>query len=521
MSDRFQLLSIKYIDGSISSEETDELVSLVKANKSYQKELAEMLVQDAAIQNVLGSQNQMEKELKQSGELKPFKSIEKHNSRRFQPAKKSSPWPMLAVAAILFLGLLIPMIVYKVGVVDENKNSSLVNNKGVSNIPQAEVVALVGDVYRTQNGKKEKLVLGNNISASDIIESDLGAFIKIQTAKKSSVLLNQNSILEWNEKNIRLKQGDLYAEIKKQDIPAVYSFESPDNSSIAVIGTAFEWSYNDRFNSSVLKVKEGVVEFYKGKEKKVINKNQMISSLTFEMGVLPIKKDQIAPWLSFIDLFANGKLFFYENFRGEKFKDFWWKVKSSKPNNTSSPRQGLICEGKDQITELIFSPIILKNETPLAFLFKASSIVAENSFEYGYEVWSDKELLVKQGYAITQIDEVSYQIKEVRNVGADQKLLNEVHHQKGAPTASGNRTTKDSLPTIAFAISLTPSKEKLAEKVSYKEGVLLSDISVGVNLKAVRVVFYLKTTNSLSKARWTFEKFAVSNNDDATLKALE
>ena len=517
MNDRFQYLSIKYIDGNLSSVESDELVALVKGNKDLQKELAEMLVQDAAIQNVLGAQSQMENEIKVSGAIRPNKTTPKHNSRRFQATKKQSPWPMVAVAAVMFIGLAIPMYLYKKGVIDEQNKGSKQNEIGRNSISQAEVIDVVGRVYRTQNGKKEKLAMRTAIKAGDLIESESGGFAKFQTTAKSLIVLNQNSKFEWNEKQLDLKIGELYAEINKKDIPSVYQLTSPDNAKIAIKGTAFEWCFSDRLNSAILRVKEGTVEFQNGINSKLVTQNQMINNKDFARGVQTIKVEEIAPWLKLIELFRNGDLLFFDDFKGEQFNSFWTVKTNQKDTHLSSPKKGLICEGKNQKIELISQEFSMDGVVPLAIYFESNSVVASNSFEYGYEVWSQEKMVANQGYIITQVNSIKFHIKEIRNFGDSKKLLDEIKTQEGTILKNGEL----SLPDITFSINLTAKAKDIIEKTEYKKDnsqhfVQLSDVYIQSEGTKFKVIFYLKTINEPSKAQWSFRGFVVGHNDQIT-----
>lgn len=519
MSERFQYLSIKYIDGNLSSDESNELVALVKGNLALQKELAEMLVQDAAIQNVLGAQSQMENEAKNSGGLKLHKTDPKHNSRRFQPTKKQSPWPMLAVAALVLIGFAIPIYLLNKSINDEKVKNK--NNNGLGEIAnmaksQATVIDIVGSVFRAQNGKKELLALGTNINAGDMIESKSGSFAKFQTSAKSLIILNQNSRFEWQEKQIDLKLGEIYAEVNKKDLPSVYQLSATDNARIAIKGTAFEWCFSDRLNSAILRVKEGTVTFHKGFDSKLVTQNQMITTKDFERGVQSVKTEDIAPWLKLIEMFRNGDLLFFDDFKGEEFNSVWTLKTTQKGNHQSSPVRGLVCEGKGQKIELISQEILLDGVKPLAIVFKSNSINAANSFEYGYEVWSEEKMVLNQGYAVTQIDLTGFHIKEIRNFGDPKTLMDEIKVQDGRVAKNGDLIKVNSLPDIGFTLNLTATDKKTEEKVGYKKDVLLSDITIESKLSKFKILFYIKTINEPSKAQWSFRGFAIGYNEKIT-----
>lgn len=499
MSDRFQYLSIKYLDGSLTQAETSEFLNLVKGNLEYQKELAEMLVQDAAIQNVLGAQSQVEKEIKLSGNLRPIKTNPKHKSRRFQVNKKQSPWPMLAIAALVFLGIAIPGFLYKKSLDSEsNKSSGLNGQVNVSNNVKAmaQVVSIYGPVYKVQNGTKEKITKGTSISLGDTLESENNGFVKLETNKKSLIYINQDSRFYWNEKNIELQKGSIFAEINKMDIASVYQFITPDNCRINITGTSFELGYFE--NDTILKVKEGKVEFYKANVKKTIVKNQMISKREFEKGAKTVKPESIAAWL---DKFKGGFVYFDE-FDTETY-DYFWTLKTSQDSFKKSPKDGLFCEGKGQRTELVSKDIVLDGKNSMNLIFKSKHINAFNSFEYGYEIWNDNKILVKQGYAVEQIDLNSYHIKETRNFGDSNDQLNMIKTKnENIPDVSY------AIPDISFSVTLNPSDELEPAKVDYKKGNTMSDITVGSKLNVFRIVFYIYTVNNSSKVEWKFRGFA-------------
>ena len=491
MSDRFQYLSVKYIDGSLTQAETTEFLNLVKGNLEFQKELAEMLVQDAAIQNVLGAQSQVEKEIKLSGNLKPIKTHPRHNSRRFQVNKKQSPWPMLAIAALVFLGIAIPGFLYKKSLDGESKKTNGLNVQANNNNNKtmAQVVSIAGSVYKIQNGTKEKIAKGAEIKWGDTLESESKGFVKLETSKKSLIYVNQDSKLYWSEKNIELQKGSVYAEISKNDVASVYQFNTPDNCRINITGTSFELSYKE--NDSFLKVKEGKVEFYKANAKKTIVKNQMISKSDFEKGAKQVKSGSIATW---VDSLSGGFVYFDE-FDQNEFDKFW-TLKASNDTVQSSPKTGLYCAGKGQRTELASKDIVLDGETPISLIFKSKNIRALNSFEYGYELWNDNKIFAKQGYTVNQIDLNSYHIKEVRNFSEGKDQLDQV------------KTKEGSLPDISFSVNLNPSKNLEPAKIEYKKGNTMSDLTVGAKLNVLRIVFYVETLNDSSKVEWQFRGFA-------------
>lgn len=532
MSERFQFLCMKYLDGSLNSQEVAELTQLVKENKIYQKDFAEMMVQNAAIRNVLGSQSEMENAVKETGKLRPFKSSRKYKSTRFQTNQsKPSPWPILILAAMVFIGVAIPMLVFK-KTLDESKQVTqtkpiaktepiittepLTQEKPVIAAVKIKVVEVVGEVSKTKENNKEALLIGSSIEVGDQVSTGFNSYVILHTPAKSVIVLNENTNIEWKNDNIALLKGDIYANIKKKDIPSVYKFSTPENT-INITGTTFEWGYNHKNRNSVLKVKEGVVEFNQKGEKKTVKKNQMIVSSEFANGPVTISGESIALWLKYFEFFTTGVLHYIDEFKTEDFSKFW-TIQTTQRKDTSSPESGLTCIGKNQKIELISKDIVLDGANPLVFIFKSSSIKAVGSFEYGYEVWNEKEIVINQGYLVTQIDETTCHIKEVRNFGDEEKLKDEVLK----PTKDNSGVVvSENLPSIAFNFSLSPTIKKVKEKISYQKGVMLSDVAIGAEFKLVKVKFYLKTINEGSKAQWTFDLFAVARDNESTKKVLK
>jgi len=523
MSERFQFLCIKYLDGTLNNQEVAELTHLVKENTEYQKEFVELMVQNSAIRNVLGSQNELENAVKETGKLKPFKSRQKYKSTRFQEQiPKQSTWPVIVLAAMVLLGIAVPMLVFK-NELDKAQQSTpakeiaktkpITKEMPVVAVLPVKIIDVYGKVNRIIGENKEELVKDSVIKVGDQIETEFNSYVKFQTSQKSIIVLNENTNMEWKTESISLVKGDLYAEIKKKDIRSVYHFSTPQNS-INIVGTAFEWSYSNN-GGSILKVQEGVVEFLQNGEKKSVRNNQMLTSNDFVSGPIKIASDSIARWLNFYELFKKGFLFYIDEFKGDSFSSFW-TTQSTQANNISTPMDGLICVGKNQKVELISKDLVLNGEDPLVFIFKARSIKAQNSFEYGYEIWNEKEMILHQGYLVTQINESSCHIKEVRNFGLDSKLKDEVLGPSKIESA-----VVENLPTISFNFTLTPSPEKVKEKVSYQKGVALADIQLGKDLKVVKIKFYVKTINETSMAQWSFDTFAIAIDKESTKKVFK
>lgn len=501
MSDRFQLLCIKYLDGSLSENEVEEFSQLVKSNPSYQKELAEILVENSAIRNVLGAENEMKDEVKVSGKAKPFKTSPKHSSRRFQAPKKASPWPIMLIAALVFLGIALPLVLYKKELDATKKNQSV--NVAVSKILVKDII---GEVYKVHDNAKEKLIVGMSISAGDRIESSSHSFAKFETTKKSLVILNENSKFDWNEKNIDLKTGDIYAEISKDDIASVYHLIAPENNQIVITGTKFEWSYYSKINNAVLKVKEGKVEFNKGAEKKIVGLNQSIDTANFAKGPFAINPNSIAMWLQYLNPYKEKKVLLLDNFNSLEYSQDW-TIKTTQKDYAYGPKLGLSCAGKDQKIELSSRIFDLGDNLPLTLRFAAKNIVGQNSFEYGYEIWSENEIIITQGFEITQVGLDNYKLRTIKNTQE--------------PVDPGSVKSKNiKLPSIDFLFELKPSEIPNKGRTFYVDNNILPNVEKAVVSKSIRIVFYIKTVDEGSLALWQFKGIAVGYDHASVEKAF-
>jgi hypothetical protein len=406
---------------------------------------------------------------------------------------RPKPFPKFILFAMLIVGSSISTIVYKNSQLPSSNESNAINNP--------IVIDIVGNVNKVLGGTKQKIELGMRIKIGDIIETENRSFIKILTPAKSSITINHNSKLIWSENSLNIIEGNLFAEVKKKDIPSVYHLTAPDNSHIAITGTAFEWSYQSKNKNAELKVKEGVVEFYRGAEKKVTLQNQSLSTNDFIYGAKNILASSVAPWLKSYASIKNEKDCFIDNFNDTKFDSFWLLTSTQKINQ-SSPKNGLKCSGKDQRVELSSQELVMNHKDTILVSFSAGAMAAKGDFEYGYEVWNENKMVLTQGVLIAQLNAEEYQIKQIHNIGGTKEL--------------GDTIGKiGKIPNVSFELNLTPAKEIVLDKVEYKTGNIVSDIVMGSKFNKFKVVFYLKTISENSKATWHLKQFAMGKDEES------
>ena len=403
-------------------------------------------------------------------------------TRQKIPLKKKQLFvPRLAIFALVLIGLSGFLIAF-VGK----------SQKTISEPPKLRITESLGKIYRVHENKRTLVTSNMSIAIGDIIETDNQSFVKIKTAVDSEIILNQNSKLVWNQDNLHLKEGRLFAKINKKDIPSVYHLTAPDNSSITITGTAFEWSYLPKDQNAELKVKEGVVAFCRNDAKKVVVQNQALSASNFLAGPEFINGDSIATW---VDALEKYKTVFVDSFNESKFNGFW-KMVSSQKENESSPKNGLVCFGKNHKVELSSREIVLNHKGRLHIQFSSGLIEGKNDFEYGYEIWDGKSLILKKGIEASQTGVNNYCLKEIDNLG----LTKELTKTKGP---------HDLFPEISFHLKIDPTDEHFNNSIKNKPESTITEMVVGTNFKKLRIVFYLKTTQEQSHINLQMKNFTI------------
>lgn len=405
------------------------------------------------------------------------------------PIKKKQPIiPRFAYFTILIAGLAVISIAFV-------SNS----NKTTLEVSRPRITETLGKVYKIHENKRTLLIKGVSVDAGDILETDKQSFMKILTAVNSEIILNQNTKLEWNQSSLHLQQGSLFAKINKKDLPSVYHLTAPDKSSIAITGTAFEWSYQPKNQNAELKVKEGVVEFYRKDVKKIVVQDQTLSASNFLNGPKSINGNSIATWVNAI---SKNKPIFEDSFDEIKFKPFW-KIVSTQNENKSSPKNGLVCFGKSQKVELSSREIVLNHKGMLHIQYSSGLVEGEGDFEYGYELWDGNNLILKQGIEAIQTGVNYYSLKEICNLGETKDL-------------GKTKSLNESFPNVSFHLKLDPSVEHFDSPIKSKPRGILSDITVGAQLKKIRIVFYLKTSHEKSRASFQLGNFNIQLVDKAS-----